>query len=56
MVIGQGEPGWGDSGNNGGQLNPGLKFDPDEIERIWDSDLGPGWSNSPMGRPTGPSR
>lgn len=41
VVIDQGEPGWGASGNNGGQLNPGLKFDPDEIERIWGPDLGP---------------
>ena len=26
------EVGWGASGRNGGQVNPGLKFDPDEIE------------------------
>jgi glycine/D-amino acid oxidase-like deaminating enzyme len=30
-------PGWGASGRNGGQVIPGLKEDPDEIERI----LGP---------------
>ncbi len=41
VVIEQGEPGWGASGNNGGQLNPGLKFDPDVIERDWGPDLGP---------------
>jgi glycine/D-amino acid oxidase-like deaminating enzyme len=27
------EPGWGASGNNGGQVNPGLKHDPDQIEK-----------------------
>ena len=27
-------PGWGASGRNGGQVNPGLKLDPDEIARI----------------------
>jgi glycine/D-amino acid oxidase-like deaminating enzyme len=26
------EPGWGASGRNGGQVNPGLKPDPDEVE------------------------
>src|ERR1700729_2746315 len=30
------EPGWGASGRNGGQVNPGLKFDPDQVE----ADLG----------------
>ena len=33
-------PGWGASGNNGGQLNPGLKFDPDAIEAAFGTDLG----------------
>ncbi len=27
------EPGWGASGRNGGQVNPGLKQDPDRVER-----------------------
>jgi glycine/D-amino acid oxidase-like deaminating enzyme len=27
------EPGWGASGRNGGQVIPGLKFDPDELEQ-----------------------
>ncbi|WP_158802035.1 MULTISPECIES: FAD-binding oxidoreductase [unclassified Acidisoma] len=27
------EPGWGASGRNGGQVNPGLKPDPDDVER-----------------------
>jgi glycine/D-amino acid oxidase-like deaminating enzyme len=32
------EPGWGASGRNGGQVNPGLKHDPDQVE----ADFGPG--------------
>src|SRR3981081_3758085 len=31
------EPGWGAAGRNGGQVNAGLKHEPDDIER----DLGP---------------
>jgi glycine/D-amino acid oxidase-like deaminating enzyme len=34
------EPGWGASGNNGGQTNPGLKHDPDQIEADFGADLG----------------
>ncbi|KJC41079.1 oxidoreductase [Bradyrhizobium sp. LTSP885] len=34
------EPGWGASGNNGGQINPGLKHDPDQIEADFGADLG----------------
>jgi len=34
------EPGWGASGRNGGQVNPGLKPDPDEVERDFGPDLG----------------
>ncbi len=33
-------PGWGASGRNGGQVVPGLKEDPDEIERRFGSELG----------------
>jgi glycine/D-amino acid oxidase-like deaminating enzyme len=40
VVIEANEPGWGASGNNGGQLNPGLKFDPDTVEATWGPDLG----------------
>jgi len=29
------EPGWGASGRNGGQVNPGLKILPEEIEARW---------------------
>jgi len=34
------EPGWGASGRNGGQVNPGLKHDPDVVEADFGSDLG----------------
>ena len=34
------EPGWGASGNNGGQVNPGLKHDPDKIEADFGAELG----------------
>jgi len=31
VVLEAGEPGWGASGRNGGQVIPGLKWDPDEL-------------------------
>ncbi len=34
------EPGWGASGRNGGQVNPGLKFEPEAIEARFGQDLG----------------
>lgn len=34
------EPGWGASGRNGGQVNPGLKLDPDAVERDHGAELG----------------
>jgi glycine/D-amino acid oxidase-like deaminating enzyme len=40
IVLEAQEPGWGASGNNGGQLNPGLKLDPDTIEADFGADLG----------------
>src|SRR2546422_4227230 len=33
VVLDAAEPGWGASGRNGGQIIPGLKHDPDELER-----------------------
>lgn len=33
-------PGWGASGRNGGQVNPGLKEDPDTIEARFGADVG----------------
>lgn len=40
IVLEAQQPGWGASGNNGGQLNPGLKLDPDTIEATFGTDLG----------------
>lgn len=34
------EPGWGASGRNGGQVNPGLKHDPDKVVADFGADLG----------------
>lgn len=36
-VIDAHEPGWGASGRNGGQVIPGLKYDPDELIRRYGS-------------------
>lgn len=40
IVLEAQEVGWGASGNNGGQINPGLKHDPDRIEADFGADLG----------------
>ena len=40
IVLEAEEPGWGASGRNGGQVNPGLKLDPDTVERDFGADLG----------------
>ena len=40
MVLEAHEAGWGCSGRNGGQVNPGLKPDPDEVVRDFGPDLG----------------
>ena len=40
VVLEAEEPGWGASGRNGGQVNPGLKHDPDTVERDFGPDLG----------------
>ncbi len=45
-------PGWGASGRNGGQVNPGLKADPDEVEKRYGADLG-GRMNSLSGAAPG---
>jgi len=34
-VVDAHEPGWGASGRNGGQVNPSLKHDPDDLARIY---------------------
>lgn len=40
VVLEANEPGWGASGRNGGQVNPGLKHDPDQVEADFGGDLG----------------
>ena len=39
-VLDAAEPGWGASGRNGGQIIPGLKHDPDELERQFGRETG----------------
>ena len=40
IVLEAEDPGFGASGRNGGQVNPGLKVDPDTVERDFGVDLG----------------
>lgn len=40
IVLEANEPGWGASGRNGGQVNPGLKHEPDALEERFGADLG----------------
>ena len=40
VVLEAGQPGWGASGRNGGQVNPGLKYEPGTITRDFGDDLG----------------
>ncbi|WP_027813288.1 NAD(P)/FAD-dependent oxidoreductase, partial [Burkholderia cenocepacia] len=39
-VIDGAQPGWGASGRNGGQVIPGLKYDPDELVRRFGDEAG----------------
>ncbi len=39
-VLEAGEPGWGASGRNGGQIIAGLKFDPHKLVSVFGPDLG----------------
>src|ERR1700741_4919292 len=41
VVLEAREPGWGGSGRNGGQVIPGLKYDPDELETMFGPERGP---------------
>jgi glycine/D-amino acid oxidase-like deaminating enzyme len=41
VVLEAKEPGFGGSGRNGGQVIPGLKFDPDELETMFGPERGP---------------
>jgi glycine/D-amino acid oxidase-like deaminating enzyme len=40
VVLDAAEPGWGGSGRNGGQVIPGLKHDPDELEHRYGAEIG----------------
>jgi glycine/D-amino acid oxidase-like deaminating enzyme len=40
VVLEAGEPGWGASGRNGGQVIPGLKWDPDELVAMLGAEAG----------------
>ncbi|MGE0239606.1 MAG: NAD(P)/FAD-dependent oxidoreductase [Parvibaculaceae bacterium] len=40
IVLEAADPGWGGGGRNGGQVNPGLKIDPDEIVRRFGAERG----------------
>lgn len=40
VVLEASEPGWGASGRNGGQVNPGLKWNPEELVAHFGEDLG----------------
>lgn len=40
VVLEAEAPGWGASGRNGGQVNPGLKGDPDDLEARFGADMG----------------
>jgi glycine/D-amino acid oxidase-like deaminating enzyme len=47
VVLDAAEPGWGGSGRNGGQVIPGVKDDPDDLERKFGSAMGRRmWQNS----------
>ncbi len=52
IVLEAREPGWGASGNNGGQVNPGLKLTPDAIEDEFGADLGRRMLSFSYGAPT----
>jgi glycine/D-amino acid oxidase-like deaminating enzyme len=41
VVLEAREPGYGGSGRNGGQVIPGLKYDPDELEKMFGPERGP---------------
>lgn len=41
VVLEAKEPGFGGSGRNGGQVIPGLKFDPDDLEKMFGPERGP---------------
>ena len=40
VLVEAAEPGWGAAGRNGGQVIPGLKLDPDDLERRFGAQRG----------------
>ena len=44
VLLEQNEPGWGASGRNGGQVNPGLKHNPDVVEKTSAPTWAAAWS------------
>src|SRR5262245_57034881 len=40
IVLEANEPGFGGSGRNGGQVIPGLKYDPDDLEAMFGGERG----------------
>src|SRR5262245_27321086 len=40
LVVDAEQPGWGASGRNGGQVIPGLKYDPSELEAMLGQERG----------------
>ncbi len=40
LLLEAAEPGWGAAGRNGGQVIPGLKLEPDDLERRFGIDRG----------------
>jgi len=45
------EPGYGAAGRNGGQVNPGLKYEPDAAERLLGPDFGPRFTSLALEAP-----
>jgi len=52
VVLEAKEPGYGGSGRNGGQVIPGLKYDPDDLEKMYGASAARGSSHSPAAPPT----
>jgi glycine/D-amino acid oxidase-like deaminating enzyme len=50
-VVDAGDVGWGASGRNGGQVIPGLKQDPEAIERLLGHEMGPRTVSAAGGAP-----
>ena len=55
VVLDAHGPGWGASGRNGGQVIPGLKYDPDELEAVFGRKRGERLWRSRAGRRTSSS-